>query len=248
MITSGFVGLGSLINVVTITVAALLGTVLGSRIRASMQETLLYVCGLVVIVFSLAGTLAATFTVTPDGSGGYELHTSGTLMMLISLALGTIIGELLGIEAAIERGARWLQARSRSEGDTGFVSAFMTATCTVSIGAMAVVGAVQDGLGNPSVLLAKSVIDAVTVCVMAASLGRGTIFAGLSAGVFLLPFLLATVVAGDFLPAAALHNLDIVGNVVIIGVGLNLVRDRKLRVANLLPALVIAMVWGCVAG
>ena len=234
------IGVGTLTNVAAIILGGLAGLLLGGRLRPATQDTVLHVTGLAVVVLGLAGALADLLTVH-DG----HLEMDGTLMMVVCLALGGLIGEALGLQRGLDSLGEWLRRRSGSEGDTGFVPAFVTASATVGIGAMAVVGGIEDGLGDPSVLIAKAVIDGIIICVMSAALGRGCVFSALPVCVFQGVFTLLGLVAGDVLPAPALANLSLVGNVLITGVGLNIVRERQLRVVNLLPALALAVAWGC---
>lgn len=110
---------------------------------------------------------------------------------------------------------------------------------------MAVIGSVEDGIsGDYSILAAKGVIDAIIICVMAAAQGKGCIFSAIPVGLWQGFLTLIAFFAGDFLPAAALDNLSFVGSVLITCIGLNLVREKQIRVANVLPAIVIAVIWG----
>ena len=135
--------------------------------------------------------------------------------------------------------------KSRSSSDNSFVEGFVTASCTVCIGAMAVIGSIQDGIwGDWSVLAAKGVIDAILVCVMAAAQGKGCIFSAIPVGLLQGAMTAVAFLAGDFLPQQSLAHLSLVGSVLIFCVGLNLIREKQIRVANALPAVVIAILWG----
>ena len=141
------------------------------------------------------------------------------------IGTGTIIGELIGIEQGFERFGEWLKRKTGNSGDASFVNAFVTATLTLSIGAMAIVGALQDGLlGDYSTLAVKSVLDFIIVAVMTSSLGKGAAF-------------------------SAIPYLSFIGSVLIFCIGINLVWGKKLNVANMLPSVVLAVLaayvpWG----
>ena len=163
------------------------------------------------------------------------------------IGTGTIIGELIGIEQGFERFGEWLKRKTGNSGDASFVNAFVTATLTLSIGAMAIVGALQDGLlGDYSTLAVKSVLDFIIVAVMTSSLGKGAAFSAIP--VFILEggvTLLAKVVSPVMTPTAIAY-LSFIGSVLIFCIGINLVWGKKLNVANMLPSVVLAayVPWG----
>lgn len=168
----------------------------------------------------------------------------GTNCMLASLIGGAVIGEAIDLEDRMERFGHWLQQKTGSGGDTRFVEGFVTASLTVCIGAMAVIGSINDRLlSAPSVLFAKTVIDAVIVMIMTSALGKGCIFSAISVGIFQeIIFLLAGFLEPIMTPAA-LKSLSAVGNILIFCVGTNLFGLPHVRIANLLPTLVIAVAW-----
>ena len=233
-------GLGTIINVACIIVGGLAGLLFGSRIKARMQETLMAVAGVAVIFLGLGGALEYMLTIV-DG----KLSSGSSMLMIASLALGAVVGELLDIEGWVERFGEWLKRKSNSGGDSGFVTSFVSASCTVCIGAMAVVGSIRDGIyGDYSILLAKGILDAIIICIMAASQGRGPVFSAIPVGIFQGVVTVVAVFAGSFMTEPALDRLSFVGSILIFCVGLNILREKKIRVANLLPALVVAALWG----
>ena len=233
-------GLGTIVNVFCILLGGLAGYFAGNRLKENIRETLMTMTGVGVIVLGIGGAMAQMLSIA-DG----KLSSGGTIMMIVSLAAGAVIGEVLQIEKKVIRFGEWLKVKSRSTGDSAFVGSFVTASCTVCIGAMAVIGSIQDGIsGDSSILVAKGVIDAIIICVMAASQGKGCIFAAVPVGVLQGLLTLSAFLIGDFLPAAALSNLSFVGSILILCVGLNLVREKQIRVANVLPSIVIAIILG----
>jgi uncharacterized membrane protein YqgA involved in biofilm formation len=164
--------------------------------------------------------------------------------MLASLIGGAVIGEVINLEDRMDRFGRWLQQKTGSVGDTRFVDGFVMASLTVCIGAMAVIGSINDRLlSDPSVLFAKTVIDAVIVMIMTAALGKGCIFSAISVGIFQGSLFLLAGFLEPIMTSAALRSLSAVGNILIFCVGTNLFGLPHVRIANLLPALVIAVVW-----
>lgn len=236
------IGLGTFYNALGVVFGGLLGLLIGQRLSEDFHETLLKVTGVAVFVLGIAGTLEKMLVV----HGSY-VESHGSMMLILSLVIGTVIGELLKIEEGFERLGTWLKEKTGNQGDTSFVDAFMTTALTICIGAMAVVGAVQDGLtGDTSTLLAKAILDMVIVLVLTVSKGKGAIFAVVPLVILQgLITLLAHLIAPIMTPQA-LSNLSLVGSILILCVGINLIWGKRIKVANLLPAVLIAIIWAFV--
>ena len=235
-------GLGTFYNALGVVFGGLLGLLIGQRLSEDFHETLLKVTGVAVFVLGIAGTLENMLVVH-----GSHVESHGSMMLILSLVIGTVIGELLKIEEGFERLGTWLKEKTGNEGDSSFVDAFMTTALTICIGAMAVVGAVQDGLtGDPSTLLAKAILDMVIVLVLTVSKGKGAIFAVVPLVILQgLITLLAHLIA-PIMTLQALSNLSLVGSSLILCVGINLIWGKRIKVANLLPAVLIAIIWAFV--
>ena len=176
-----------------------------------------------------------------------EFHFAGlgTLINVAGIIIGGLIGAIIDIDGKFERFGIWLRSRSGNDGDTKFVDAFVTASLTVCIGAMAVIGAINDRLlHDATILIAKAALDLIIILVMTTSLGKGAIFSFISVGIFQGAITFFAGFLEPLMTELALANLSSVGSVLIFGVGVNLLfPDRKISVANLLPALVIACLW-----
>ena len=237
------VGLGTLINVACIVAGGLVGLLCRGAITQRLQQALLRSCGVAVMFVGIAGTLEKMLTASLAADGTIALTSGGTMMMLVSLALGTVAGELLDIDARFETLGEWLRDKTGSSGDTRFVDGFVSASLTVCIGAMAIVGSIQDGLsGDWSTLALKGALDAVIVCSMAASMGRGCLFAALPVGVLQGTVTALATLLHPIMTTAALANLSLVGSALIFCVGVNLIWPRTFKPANMLPAVAIAVV------
>ena len=194
------------------------------------------------------GTLVNAIAIIAAGATGClisdgSLSTSGTMMMVISLALGAVVGELLDIEEKFNTFGEWLKVKTGNARDKNFVNAFVTASLTVCIGAMAVIGSIQDGMyGDHSILFAKAVMDFIIVLVMSASMGKGCAFSAIPVAVVQGCMTALARLLQPLMTDAAMTNLSLVGSVLIFAVGVNLLWGKKVRVANLLPALVVAVV------
>ena len=233
-------GLGTIINVCCIIGGGLVGLVGRRFITQKLQDALLKACGLSVIFLGIGGSMEKMLAVVSAG-GGASLSSGGTMMILISLALGSAVGEAIDLDARFEQLGVWLREKTGSTGDAGFVDGLVTASLTVCIGSMAIVGAIQDGLtGNYNTLMLKGAIDAVIICAMAASMGKGAIFAALPVGVWQGLVTLACVPLQPIMTDAALANLSLVGSILIFCVGVNLIWPKTFKPANMLPAVFIA--------
>lgn len=229
-------GMGTIINAAAIVLGGAAGLLFGRFFSEQKQDALSKACGISVLFIGIGGALEGMLTVD-----GPAVASGKGMLITICLAAGALIGELLGIEELFERFGRWLKVKTGSAKDKRFVEGFVTASLTVCIGAMAIVGAVQDGLeGDYSVLATKAILDFIIILVMTCSLGKGCLFSAipvliLQGGVTALAQLIK-----PLMTEAALANLSMIGSVLIFCVGVNLVWGKKVRVANLLPAVVLA--------
>ena len=164
-------------------------------------------------------------------------------MCIRDRVIGALIGEMIDIDHLFEKFGNWLKLKTKSQGDHQFVNAFVTASLTVCIGAMAIMGAIQDGIyANPSILFAKAVLDFVIILVMSSSMGKGCSFAFIPVAFLQGALTALSVGLAPFMTTSLLNHLDMVGNILIFCVGINLIWPRTIRVANLLPALVISII------
>jgi len=234
------IGLGTIFNVVGIILGGLIGIFCKNLITPRIQDTLMKANGMCVVFLGVAGTLEQMLVIQ-DG----HLSSTGTMMMIFSLAIGVLIGEGINLDYRMEQFGRWLKEKTGNAKDKLFVDGFVTASLTVCIGAMAIVGALQDGIsGNYSTLLTKAILDCIIICIMAASMGKGCIFSALPVGILQGAVTLLATFIEPIMTEAALSNLSLVGNILITCVGINLVWDNvRIKVANMLPAIVIAVAW-----
>ena len=233
------IGLGTIINVAAIAAGGIVGLIGGKWLSERCQETLIRSMGICVMVVGLAGALEQMLTVE-----GGKLTSGGTMMLVISMALGGLFGEILDLDKRMEGFGRWLREKSGNGKDHQFLDAFITATMTVCIGAMAIVGAVEDGIhGNYTILAAKALMDFVIILVMASSMGKGCIFSAIPVGLFQGSVTILARLVEPLLTVTALSNLSLVGSVLIFCVGVNLIWKNTIRVANLLPALIVAVAY-----
>ena len=231
------IGLGTIINCAAILTGGILGLLFGRFLKNDMQDSLTKACGISTIFIAIAGALESMLRIEQD-----SLVSNGSLLIVGSLALGTLIGELLNIENLFERFGEWLKCKTGNAKDNLFIEAFVVASLTVCIGAMAIVGAIEDGIaGDYSILATKAVLDLIIIMVMTCAMGKGCIFSAIPVGIFQGSITLLARFVSPIMTQTALSNLSMIGSILIFCVGVNLVWGKKLRVANMLPAVILAV-------
>ena len=232
------VGLGTIVNVSAIIGGGCAGLLFRGGLKEHCQKAVLQALGLCTIFIGASGALPGLLTV--EGGRLAGVSTRETLGLILALALGTLVGEFFDFEDKMERLGAWLKAKASRGEDSTFIQGFVTASLTVCIGAMAVVGSIQDGLsGDPSTLFTKSILDCMIVMVFASTYGKGAVFSALPVGVFQGTVTLLAGLLAPVFSQAVISNLSFLGSILIFCVGINLAFGPRFRVANMLPALVI---------
>ena len=231
-------GLGTIINSAAIVAGGAIGHFAGRFFRQEQQEALNTACGISVIFIAIAGAMQGMLNI--DGG---KLVSGKSMLVVLCLAAGTMVGEMIGIEKGFETFGEWLKQKTGNSKDAGFVNAFVTASLTVCIGAMAIVGAIQDGItGDYSMLAVKSVLDCIIIAVMTSSLGKGCIFSAIPVFLFEGSITLLSRLIAPIMTETASAYLSLIGSIIIFCVGVNLVFGKKVRVANMLPAVVMSVI------
>ena len=231
-------GLGTIINTAAIVAGGAGGALFGRFLKENVEDKMTRVCGVSTLFIAITGALEQMLTIE-NGA----IVSGGAMLVILCLTIGAVIGELLNLEGAFERFGEWLKRKTGNAKDKRFVDAFVTASLTVCIGAMAIVGSIEDGItGDYSILATKAVLDFIIIMVMSCSMGRGAVFSAIPVAILQGSITALAGLVRPLMTEAALNNLSMVGNVLIFCVGINLVWGKKVRVANLLPAIVIAVI------
>ena len=230
-------GTGTIINSAAIIFGGLIGHFTGKLFKQEQQNALTKACGVCVIFIAIAGAMEGMLKIE-----NMKIASGKSMLVVLCIAIGTVIGELLCIEKRFEQFGEWLKKKTGNSGDVGFVNAFVTASLTVSIGAMAIVGAIQDGLLNDfSTLAVKSVLDFIIIAVMTSSMGKGCAFSALPVFVFEGCITLLARLISPIMTETAVAYLSLIGSVLIFCIGVNLVWGKKINVANMLPSVLFAI-------
>ncbi len=231
------VGLGTIINSAAIIVGGVFGHLFGKILNERIQDSLQKASGICVLFIGIAGAMEGMLKLS-----GSSLSAGRSMLIVTSLALGALVGEILNIEHGFERFGEWLKVKTGNAKDKSFVEGFVTASLTVCIGAMAVVGSIKDGIsGDYSILVTKAILDLIIITVMTCSLGKGCAFSAIPVAVFQGLITALARLIKPLMTDGALANLSLIGSILIFCVGVNLVWDKRIKVANLIPSLVFAV-------
>lgn len=239
------IGMGTIVNVAAILVGGCIGLLFKGGLKERYQQAIPKSLGLCTLFIGASGTLPGLLTVKDGVLSGVSIRE--TLGLIVSLSLGTLLGEWLDFDGKLAQLGAWLKKKATRGEDSQFIQGFVTASLTVCIGAMAIVGSIQDGLsGDPSTLFTKSVLDFLIVMIFASTYGKGAIFSALPVGVLQGCVTLGAGLLSPLFSPAVIANLSFLGSILIFCVGVNLAFGPKFRVANMLPALLIGAVYTAV--
>ena len=239
-------GIGKIVNVIAVILGGIPGLLFGKKINSSIKDSLMKTAGVAVIFIGISGALAGLLKVSENADGSLTTHKA--LMMIASLILGTLIGEAIKIEKRLDSFGEWLKIKAHATEDGGFVGAFVSTSLIICVGAMAIVGSIEDGLmRNPSTLFAKAILDFIIVMIMTSTLGKGCIFAFIPIAVLQgLVTALSKFCEPLLSMGSVISDMSLVGNVLIFCVGINICFGKKFNVGNMLPSLIVAVIYSLI--
>jgi len=219
--------LGSFVNGIVVILCALLGAVIKSRLPKRLCDTVMHAMALCIVLIGIDGAL-----------GGGD-----TLITIISMALGAVIGELIDIDRHLNRFGAFLQKKLVKDEGSSFGEGFVSATLLICVGAWAITGAMDAGLrGLHSSFYAKAAVDGVACLVMATTLGVGVALSGVSVFLYQGSLAVLSTFIAPYLTDAVITQMSCVGSLLIVAIGLNMLGLTKIKVVNILPAVFIAAV------
>lgn len=233
------IGLGTIINTLAVIAGGMIGICLKNGLKKNLQDILMQACGVATIFIGASGTLAKMFVIENG-----EFSTQGTMLLIFSMVLGSLLGEVINIEEKMDFLGEKIKKAVKAEKDNLFVEGFVNVSLIICVGAMAIVGSIQDGIsGDYSLLITKAVLDLVIVVVFASTYGMGAMFSAVPIFLYQGGITLMAAVGGSFLSDAIISDLSFIGNALIFCVGINIAFGKKFRVGNMLPALLIPMLY-----
>ncbi len=232
---------GSIVNFVAIIIGGLIGLLIKNGIPERVERSIMSMQGLAVIVIGANGMLASMLIVNTETG---RVSDNGGLLLLISLVVGAALGEVIDIDKRLNDAAKRIEVKLKAD---GFAKGFVSATLIFAIGAMAIIGALNDGLtGDSSVLIVKSTLDFVVSIILASSLGIGVLFSAIPVFLYQGAISLSASYLSPLLKGELLDNITMVGYALVITIGLNFLFDTKIKTANLLPALLIPIIYSII--
>jgi len=223
--------LGTLVNVVAIVIGTLIGFMLKRRLPERINSIAMQGLGLVTALIGIK----------------MMITTQSPLIVLVSIVIGGVLGELLRIEDRLDRLGARVEARFSKERGT-FAKAFVTSTLLYCVGPMAIVGALQDGLrGDYSILLTKSGLDGIASVAFASTLGIGVLFSTLPVAAYQGGITIGASLLEPYLTSSMINEMTATGGLLILGIALNILQVTRIRVGNLLPAILFAAILSAIA-
>lgn len=227
---------GTIINSTAILAAGFLGCFIKKAIPERIEKPIMDMIGLSVFLIALLGFFSTALTIEEG-----KIKSNGEIMMLVCLALGVAIGEMLCIEDRLNAFGRKIEEKA---GVDGFAKGFVTASLLFCVGAMAIFGSLKDGIsGDSSVLIVKSMIDAITSFILSTSLGIGVAFSGVSVFLYQGAISLLATYIQPFVTDIMMMNICTVGYAIVLAIGTNMMGITKIKLANTLPAMVLAVIY-----
>lgn len=223
----GITLLGTIVNTLSIIVGSLVGLLLRGGIPERYSQIMMHAIGLAVVLIGLKTAL----------------ETHAILVVILSLAIGSILGEFLRIEDRLEQFGDWL-GRRLSKDSKGVAKGFVSTSLLYCVGAMAIVGAMESGLtGNHQTLYAKSILDGIGSVVFASTLGIGVLFSSVSVFVYQGFITLTASFLKQFLLPDVVSQMSAVGGLLIMAIGISLLEIKKIKIGNMLPAIFIPLAY-----
>lgn len=229
--------MGTIVNGAAIILGGLLGLLIRRGLPPKVEQTATKLLGLAVFVIGVEGVLTSMLTVGADG----RLSANGSLLLIASAVIGGVTGELCDIEGALNRAGKRIETRFGKE---GFAKGFVNATLIFCVGAMAIVGAINDGLrGDASILFTKSALDFICAVILGSTLGFGVIFSFVPVVLYQGAITLFAKLLSSQVPDALLTNICMVGYLIVMCIGINFLEFTVIRTANLLPSLLVPVIF-----
>ncbi len=236
------IGLGTIVNCLSVIAGCTVGLFIKKGISPRFEDIIMKALGLSTVFIGVSGALCGLLTFE-NGA----LSTKGTMLMIFSLVIGAISGEALRIEERLDTLGEKIKSRVKVGKGGHFVEAFVTNTLVICVGAMAIVGSLNDGLfRDPTTLYAKSILDGVIGLVFASTLGIGAIFAVVPMALYQGAITLAAGFIEPYLTDAMISDVSYVGSILIFTIGINLAFGKKFKSGNMLPAILVPVIYNLI--
>jgi uncharacterized membrane protein YqgA involved in biofilm formation len=220
---------GTIVNSVAIIIGCLFGLIVKGKISEKVSTTIMSGLGLCVLYIGISGALKG----------------ENTILLIISIAIGALIGEILDIDNWLNKLGMYIENKiNKSDEKVSIAQGFVSASLLFCVGAMAIVGSLESGLnGNNDTLFAKSMLDFISAIIFTSSLGVGVLFSSIAVFLYQGTLTIGAGFLSSILSTSVISNMTCVGSILIIGLSLNILGVTKIKVANLLPAVIIPILF-----
>lgn len=232
-------GSGTIVNVILIIIGSFIGLLMKKAIPERLKNSLVQALALATFSIGIMGVITAAVSV--DGkllSGNY------TIIMVICMALGTFIGELINIEKRLDNLGESLQKRFSSSADSSFAQGFVSTSLIFCVGSMAILGSIKDGMeGDPTILITKGLLDGTVSIVFASTMGLGVMFSAVTVGIYQGLITVCASLLAPYLTQEVIAQMSFVGSILIMAIGLNFLYKPKIKLGNMLPAMFLPLIY-----
>lgn len=219
---------GNIVNALGIIMGGLIGLFLKKYIKDSYSESIMSGVGISVVVIGITNTI----------------KSDNILLVVISIVLGTLVGEIIDIETKLNRLGIFIGSKFQNGDSNTFSKAFVTTTLIYCVGAMAILGALESGLiGKHTTLYTKAILDGITAIIFASTMGIGVIFSSIPVFLYQGTIVLLASILKDVFTEQLIVELSAVGGIMIIAIGLNILQLKKIKIGNMLPALFVPIIY-----
>lgn len=233
-------GIGTIVNVILVLAGSAIGLLLKRAIPERLKESMVQALALATMTIGITGIITASSAIKDDGT----LTSKYIIMMVICMAAGTFIGELINIERRLDNMGQFFERKFASDENSTFAQGFVTASLVFCVGSMAILGSLNDGImHDPTILITKSLLDMVMSVVFASTLGIGVMFSIFTITLYQGLITLCASLISPFLTAEVVAQMSFIGSILIMGIGFNFLYRPKLKLANMLPAMFLPLVW-----
>lgn len=224
-----------MVNAAAVILGSIIGLIFKKFIKKETCDQVLKAMGIVVLLIGIIGVIENMITIQ-DG----KISSNGTLLLIMAIAIGTFIGEALKIDQHMNNFGEKLE-KKLNKGK--IAEGFITATLIYCIGSMSIVGSMESALGNPNTIYLKAALDGITSIALASTLGIGVMLSSVSIIFYQGLLTLLFYFLGNFMPASFITSFSMVGYTMVAGIGLNFILKDKIKIANMLPSLLIVIIY-----
>lgn len=233
-------GTGTIINIILVVIGSAVGLLLKKAIPERLKTSMVQALALATMTIGLTGIITAACTMKDDGT----LTSNYIIMMVICMAVGTFIGELINIDKKLDNMGEFFEKKFASGENSSFAQGFVTASLVFCVGSMAILGSLNDGiLRDPTILITKSLLDMIMSAVFASTLGIGVMFSAVTVALYQGLITLCASLISPFLTAEVISQMSFIGSILIMGIGFNFIYQPRLKLANMLPSMFLPLIW-----